>query len=170
MVAAELLYLVVALLLGFALGVLALLLFRRKPVAREPPLARAPPPPPRASAPPPEAWSDDDDDAVEFALVDDEPPARAAPRAPPRAPPAPQSPPPARPAPYRPPPPGRPIAPEMDDPVGTVPTEWARRHVGPLEPGRVKGICSGCGTPISISTRRPLRVACPVCGRTRLLS
>jgi hypothetical protein len=53
---------------------------------------------------------------------------------------------------------------------GGVPTEWARRQVGPLEPGRVRGMCSGCGTAISVSRNRPIRVACPVCGRTRLLS
>lgn len=68
-------------------------------------------------------------------------------------------------------------APPMPKPVmpadfedSTVQTEWARRHVGPLEPGRVKGVCSGCGTQLSISKHRPLKIACPVCGRTRLLS
>lgn len=51
-----------------------------------------------------------------------------------------------------------------------VPTEWARRQVGPLEPGRAKGVCSGCGTALSVSMARPLRIACPECGRTRLLA
>jgi DNA-directed RNA polymerase subunit RPC12/RpoP len=51
-----------------------------------------------------------------------------------------------------------------------VPTEWAKRVTGPVEPDRVKGICSGCGTRISVTTKRPLRIACPVCGRTRLLT
>lgn len=51
-----------------------------------------------------------------------------------------------------------------------VTTEWARRQVGPVDRGRQKGVCSGCGTHLSISQERPLRVACPVCGRTRLLA
>ena len=51
-----------------------------------------------------------------------------------------------------------------------IPTEWARRQVGPLEGGRMKGVCSGCGTSLSVSAARPLRIACPVCGRTRLLA
>ena len=66
--------------------------------------------------------------------------------------------------------PARPTLPPLPPGPPNVPTEWARRQVGPLEPGRVRGICSGCGTTISVSRRRPLRVACPVCGRTRLLS
>lgn len=167
------LYLVVALLLGFALGVLALLLFRRRPDVPVGARPRGPPPgktaahaPPAPVAPPrapPEQAADDDwEETVDFAIVEDEP--EPAPAPPPRAP-APTTPPP---PPHRGPPP-RPYVPEMEQ-EGVVPTEWARRHVGPLEPGRVKGICSGCGTPISISKRRPIRVACPVCGRTRLLS
>jgi len=51
-----------------------------------------------------------------------------------------------------------------------VPTEWARRQVGPADPGRSKGACSGCGAMLSVSNVRPLRIACPVCGRTRLLA
>lgn len=51
-----------------------------------------------------------------------------------------------------------------------VPTEWARRQVGPVEPGRVAGACGGCGARLSVSTARPLRIACPVCGRTKLLA
>lgn len=62
----------------------------------------------------------------------------------------------------------RPPVPAMED--SSIPTEWARRQVGPVEPGRAKGVCSGCGTALSISKRRPLRIACPVCGRTRLLA
>ena len=55
-------------------------------------------------------------------------------------------------------------------PPPPVPTEWARRQVGPPEPGRTKGACSGCGAMLSVSDQRPLRIACPVCGRTRLLA
>lgn len=51
-----------------------------------------------------------------------------------------------------------------------IPTEWARRLVGPAPPGRSKGACSGCGAMLSVSNARPLRIACPVCGRTRLLA
>lgn len=51
-----------------------------------------------------------------------------------------------------------------------VQTEWARRQVGPLEPGRTSGVCSGCGARLSVSTQRPLRIACPVCGRSKLLA
>jgi DNA-directed RNA polymerase subunit RPC12/RpoP len=51
-----------------------------------------------------------------------------------------------------------------------IPTEWARRQVGPASPGRTKGACSGCGAMLSVSTQRPLRIACPVCGRSRLLA
>lgn len=152
MAAEDLLYLVVALFLGFALGAVAFLLFFRKPAEMPEPvrLPRGPPEPsaarPRTLTPTAprqeQEWED-----VEFAVVDEDAPAR---------------PPPVRAA------PPRPASPDMED--SAVPTEWARRHLGALEPGRVKGICSGCGTPLSISTRRPLRVACPVCGRTRLLS
>ena len=162
MVATDLLYLVVALLLGFALGVLAILVFRRRPPAEPAPEARRARRP--RSAPEPtavpvsgaraESWED-----VEFEVVQDDAPATPAPAAssPTRAP----RPPPARAV--------QPLPP-LDEVESSVPTEWARRHVGPPEPGRVKGICSGCGTPLSISLRRPLRVACPVCGRTRLLA
>lgn len=79
------------------------------------------------------------------------PPARPAPET--RAPPRPW----ARPAP-------------REEPPAPVPSEWARRQVGPLEPGRAKGVCSGCGTALSVSMQRPLKIACPVCGRTRLLA
>lgn len=58
--------------------------------------------------------------------------------------------------------------PELPD--SPIPTEWARRQVGPLDNGRMKGLCSGCGTHLSISQERPVRIACPVCGRTRLLA
>lgn len=57
--------------------------------------------------------------------------------------------------------------PELPD--SPIPTEWARRQIGPLDQGRMKGVCSGCGTHLSISQERPVRIACPVCGRTRLL-
>lgn len=58
----------------------------------------------------------------------------------------------------------------MEQLPAPVPTEWARRQVGPVEPGRAKGVCSGCGANLSVSTQRPLRIACPVCGRTKLLA
>lgn len=52
-----------------------------------------------------------------------------------------------------------------------VVSEWARRDDGgALAPGRTKGVCSGCGVPITVSTRRPLRISCPECGRSRLLA
>lgn len=51
-----------------------------------------------------------------------------------------------------------------------VPTEWARRQVGLVEPGRTAGACGGCGARLSVSNARPLRIACPVCGRTKLLA
>lgn len=51
-----------------------------------------------------------------------------------------------------------------------APTEWASRVSGPLPPGHTQGVCSGCGTPLSVGPRRPLRIACPECGRTRLLA
>ena len=156
MAAADLLYLVVALLLGFSLGVLALLVMFRKrgaPAAPQEPRGMPPPthdPPPVTPAQP--SW-----DEVEFEIVEDDEPPRA-------TRPAPQ---PARPR----PPPARAVQPlPPTESPGEIPTEWARRHVGAAPPDRVKGICSGCGTPLSISRRRPLRVACPVCGRTRLLS
>lgn len=57
--------------------------------------------------------------------------------------------------------------PELPD--SPIPTEWARRLLGNLGAGRTRGVCSGCGTHLSISQQRPVRIACPVCGRTRLL-
>ncbi|GEM_PF-4360567 len=62
---------------------------------------------------------------------------------------------------------GRSAPPPAPEPI---PTEWARRQVGPAPPGRTKGACSGCGAMLSVSAARPLRIACPVCGRTRLLA
>jgi hypothetical protein len=62
---------------------------------------------------------------------------------------------------------GRQAAPPPPPPV---PTEWARRQVGPAPAGRTKGACSGCGAMLSVTNQRPLRIACPVCGRTRLLA
>ena len=58
----------------------------------------------------------------------------------------------------------------MESTPGEVPTEWARRQVGPVEPGRSAGACGGCGARLSVSNARPLRIACPVCGRTKLLA
>lgn len=63
--------------------------------------------------------------------------------------------------------------PPVPDPGPTsVPTEWAQRAPdgAALPPGHVRGVCSGCGTPLSVGPRRPLRIACPECGRTRLLA
>src|SRR5882672_1878867 len=62
-------------------------------------------------------------------------------------------------------------APASEPSSPAVPMEWAQRHEsGPAAPGRVRGACSGCGTKLTVSNRRPLRIACPVCGRTRLLT
>ena len=73
--------------------------------------------------------------------------------------------------PMREPPPMRTWAQEVRATTGPeVPSEWARRQVGPVEPGRVAGACGGCGARLSVSTQRPLRIACPVCGRTKLLA
>lgn len=58
----------------------------------------------------------------------------------------------------------------METTKAEVPTEWARRQVGPVEPGRTAGACGGCGARLSVSNARPLRIACPVCGRTKLLA
>lgn len=101
----------------------------------------------------------DEPEVVRLEPVEDDAPApfedhfgvsHAAPRAP-----APAAP---RPAPH---------APE----ASLVPTEWAARATdAPLAPGHVRGVCSGCGTPLSVGPRRPLRIACPECGRTRLLA
>lgn len=56
-------------------------------------------------------------------------------------------------------------------PESNIPMEWAHRHEGgPAPPGRVRGVCSGCGSKLTVSNRKPLRIACPVCGRTRLLT
>lgn len=57
-------------------------------------------------------------------------------------------------------------------PASTVPTEWAARvtPATPLAPGHTRGACSGCGTMLSASPRRPIRLACPECGNTRLLA
>ncbi|HUR67831.1 MAG TPA: hypothetical protein VM370_01185 [Candidatus Thermoplasmatota archaeon] len=52
----------------------------------------------------------------------------------------------------------------------SVETEWARRQVGPVEAGRVAGVCGGCGSRLSVTDRRPLRIACPVCGRNKLVA
>lgn len=78
----------------------------------------------------------------------------------------------ARPRPVAPAAPARPVPVLAKDPPppSPVPSEWARRQVGPVEPGRTKGVCSGCGTSISVTNARPLRIACPVCGRTKLLA
>lgn len=58
----------------------------------------------------------------------------------------------------------------MEEVASPIPSEWARRQVGPAEPGRTKGACGGCGAALSVSNQRPLRIACPVCGRTKLLA
>jgi len=55
-------------------------------------------------------------------------------------------------------------------PEDAIPTEWARRLTGPIEEGRAKGVCSGCGTMLSVGMQRPLKISCPVCGRQRLLT
>ncbi|HET6405882.1 MAG TPA: hypothetical protein VFH78_14660 [Candidatus Thermoplasmatota archaeon] len=96
----------------------------------------------------------------------DEPPAALA-RAPPRA-----APPVAAPRPpMREPPPMKSWAQQvMEHAPAEVPTEWARRQVGVVEPGRTAGACGGCGARLSVSNARPLRIACPVCGRTKLLA
>ena len=143
-----------ALVAGFGVGALAVLVARRRgepeevvqyEVVTE---ERAPSPPPApAAAPAP------DFDQTDFAVVE--------------APPAPARPPAPRSGPAG---PARASWAPREAPPEPVPTEWARRHVGPVESGRTKGVCSGCGTTISVSTQRPLRIACPVCGRTRLLA
>lgn len=58
----------------------------------------------------------------------------------------------------------------MEESGPEVQTEWARRQVGPVEAGRTSGACGGCGARLSVSAARPLRIACPVCGRTKLLA
>src|SRR5438552_18027581 len=61
--------------------------------------------------------------------------------------------------------------PAVAAPESAIPMEWAHRHEGgPAPAGRVRGVCSGCGTKLTVSNRKPLRIACPVCGRTRLLT
>lgn len=152
------LYLVVALLLGVAIGVLAMVLLRpRRRAAPEatahevveddedetepfsPPRPAARPGPPARRAAAPETEFDDS-----FGVA-----AREA-----QAPPARDE---------------LPRPPMPDAPEGGLPTEWAKRVIGAVEPGRVRGVCSGCGTALSITRRRPVRIACPVCGRTRVL-
>lgn len=88
-------------------------------------------------------------------------------RGPQRAAPAP---PPARPPMRQPPAPKSWAQQVMESTPGDVATEWARRQVGPVEPGRTSGACGGCGARLSVSEARPLRIACPVCGRTKLLA
>lgn len=58
----------------------------------------------------------------------------------------------------------------LEETPSAVPTEWARRQVGPVEKGRTAGVCGGCAARLSVSNARPLRIACPVCGRTKLLT
>ena len=78
---------------------------------------------------------------------------------------------PARREPFKEPPPMKSWAQQVKDTTGPeVPTEWARRQVGPVESGRVAGACGGCGARLSVSDTRPLRIACPVCGRTKLVA
>lgn len=162
-----------ALAAGFALGMLVVAL-RRRPAERvqHEVLAEVDPATaaPTLKAGAPEGWDESFSVAEPAAprVAPLQPPSPPAPS--PRAPPAPPADPDAR---WRRPsslggessPPPRPA----DEPGG-VPSEWARRQVGAVEPGRSKGVCSGCGTMLSISDKRPLRIACPVCGRTRLLA
>jgi hypothetical protein len=63
-----------------------------------------------------------------------------------------------------------PPPPPAAEPQEGIPTEWARRAVGPAEADRARGVCSGCGTKLAVTKRRPLRIKCPVCGRERLLA
>ena len=136
---------------GVAAGGMLYLLVRR----------RAPPPGPREEVVELEVLSEET--VVPAPSFEAEPAFSVAPaRAPPRPAPLPASPRGVRPT-YDPDDP-----PELPD--SPIPTEWARRQVGPVEGGRMKGVCSGCGTSLSVSTARPLRIACPVCGRTRLLA
>jgi len=60
--------------------------------------------------------------------------------------------------------------PLTDEGERTIPSEWARRLSGEPDAGRQRGVCSGCGTALSVSSKRPLRITCPECGRTRLLT
>lgn len=146
-----------ALFVGLALGILIVLPFsmkrRRKEISHEvvaeefPAPSAMRPPQVRRSPPPPERVE------VEFQVEDfgvaadplraDPPRPRAGPAMMPRSPPPPED---------------------------AIPTEWARRFTGEAEAGRAKGICSGCGTKLSVGMQRPLRIACPVCGRQRLLT
>jgi DNA-directed RNA polymerase subunit RPC12/RpoP len=178
-VAVEWLYIGGALVAGFLAGALVLFLVRgRRPevveyeiVEEEP--AAAPPSPPPPPAPPPEHHMIPPPERPPWARPELE--ARTA--SPPPRPPAPGPRPPAsfeedsfsvaRPAPA---PPRARSGAALPVDVGGIPTEWARRQVGPPEAGRAVGLCSGCGTRISVSRTRPLRIACPVCGRTRLLT
>ncbi len=40
---------------------------------------------------------------------------------------------------------------------------------GPAD-GVTRGVCSKCDTPIELSSRRPIRATCPVCGHSKLLN
>lgn len=173
-----------ALVLGFGAGVAGILLARRvkapkpepvvdlevvmdgdeSPATFVPPAPKPPaaaPAPAPASAPPPAHPRAHPERAPAMVLTRGVEMADAAYQrpAPPRQAPEPRE----RPQPWARPPP-------RQEPPPTVPSEWARRLVGPLEPGRAKGVCSGCGTSLSVSMQRPLKIACPVCGRTRLLA
>lgn len=154
----------IALAAGFCLGLVVLFVVRRKPkdvvsleIVEEVPAGEA------AGFDEPHFTIARDAPA---ALVP--PPTPSAPAASAARAPAPQAPP-ARP-PMRLPPGVHQSSWEEQAPPDPIQTEWARRQVGPVEPGRMKGLCSGCGTALSISLQRPIRIACPVCGRTRLLS
>lgn len=146
-------------------------------VAPVPAPARAPaPPPPPAS---PRAHTERAPAMILTRGVEmqdssfDRRPMRAAPPAPAppprRAPPPPRSEPPAR-AQARPAPPKTWAQQAMEQSPAPIPSEWARRQVGPVEPGRTAGACGGCGARLSVSDQRPLRIACPVCGRSKLLA
>ncbi|HEX2022136.1 MAG TPA: hypothetical protein VHH36_05445 [Candidatus Thermoplasmatota archaeon] len=146
----DVLFLAVAILLGFALGVLLMVVVRSLRRRGEEEADDPPPEPPVAHelveddapfAPPPQRRPEPEfDDSFGVA---------SAPAPPPRD--------------ELPPPP-------VEMTQSAIPTEWAKRALGAVEPGRVRGICSGCGTPLSVSKRRPIRIACPVCGRTRVLA
>jgi len=141
-------------------------IFDDEPPARPRPVARPAQPMPRSAAPlpPPSprghaerapAMVLTQGVAMQDAQLDRRAPARSAP---PRAP-------------MREPPPMRSWAQQVKlETKPAVPTEWARRQVGPVEPGRVAGVCGGCGSRLSVSNQRPLRIACPVCGRNKLIA
>lgn len=163
-----------ALAAGFGLGVAVLVVARRRPKKPDAPVemeivddspATFVPPAPAARAPPPPASTRAHPERAPAMVLThgvqmaDAPLDRRAAAAPaPRAP-------------MREPPPMKTWAQQTREEVGSpIPSEWARRQVGPLEPGRTKGACGGCGAALSVSTQRPLRIACPVCGRTKLLA